>query len=110
MSRYIDADVLIDDLIHNRSFYPALVAGAIKNTPTADVVDVEVVSEIFEEIDKMLYKLLNDPHYIVGDMCWDVKELKKKFTGNVYPDCSICSLCERDVIICQEEGRCMKNA
>jgi hypothetical protein len=40
MSRYIDADVLIDDLIHNRSFYPALVAGAIKNTPTADVVEV----------------------------------------------------------------------
>lgn len=40
MSRYIDADVLIDDLIHNRSFYPALVASAIKNTPTADVVRV----------------------------------------------------------------------
>ena len=40
MSRYIDADVLIDDLIHNRSFYPAMVASAIKNTPTADVVEV----------------------------------------------------------------------
>ena len=40
MSRYIDADVLIDDLIHNRSFYPALVSSAIKNTPTADVVEV----------------------------------------------------------------------
>jgi hypothetical protein len=40
MSRYIDADALIDDLIHNRSFYPALVASAIKNTPTADVVEV----------------------------------------------------------------------
>ena len=40
MSRYIDADALIDDLIHNRSFYPALVASAIKNTPTADVVSV----------------------------------------------------------------------
>ena len=40
MSRYIDADVLIDDLIHNRSFYPAMVASAIKNTPTADVVSV----------------------------------------------------------------------
>ena len=40
MSRYIDADVLIDDLIHNRSFYPALVSAAIKNTPTADVVSV----------------------------------------------------------------------
>ena len=40
MSRYIDADVLIDDLIHNRSFYPAMVSAAIKNTPTADVVEV----------------------------------------------------------------------
>ena len=40
MSRYIDADVLIDDLIHNRSFYPAIVSSAIKNTPTADVVEV----------------------------------------------------------------------
>ena len=40
MSRYIDADVLIDDLIHNRSFYPALVASAIKNAPTADVEEV----------------------------------------------------------------------
>ena len=40
MSRYIDADALIDDLIHNRSFYPAMVASAIKNTPTADVVEV----------------------------------------------------------------------
>lgn len=38
--RYIDADVLIDDLIHNRSFYPAMVASAIKNTPTAEVVEV----------------------------------------------------------------------
>lgn len=40
MSRYIDADVLIDDLIHNRNFYPAMVSSAIKNTPTADVVEV----------------------------------------------------------------------
>lgn len=40
MSRYIDADVLIDDLVRNRGFYPALVASAIKNTPTADVVEV----------------------------------------------------------------------
>ena len=37
MSRYIDADILKDDLIHNRSFYPAIVSAAIKNTPTADV-------------------------------------------------------------------------
>ena len=40
MSRYIDVEVLIDDLVHNRGFYPAMVASAIKNTPTADVVEV----------------------------------------------------------------------
>ena len=38
--RYIDANVLIEDLVHNRSFYPAIVSSAIKNTPTADVVEV----------------------------------------------------------------------
>ena len=40
MSRYIDADALIDDLINNKNFYPALVASAIKNTPTVDMVEV----------------------------------------------------------------------
>ena len=40
MSRYIDVDVLIDDLVHNRCFYPAIVSSAIKNTPTANVVEV----------------------------------------------------------------------
>lgn len=40
MSRYIDADKLKQDLIHNRSFYPAIVKSAIENAPTADVVEV----------------------------------------------------------------------
>lgn len=39
--RYIDASILIDDLVQNRGFYPALVESAIKNTPTADVVAVK---------------------------------------------------------------------
>lgn len=38
--RLIDADKLIEDLVKNRNFYPALVASAIKNTPTADAVEV----------------------------------------------------------------------
>lgn len=42
--------------------------------------EVEVVREIFEEIDRMIYKVLNDRHYIVGDMCYEVAELKKKYT------------------------------
>lgn len=40
MSRYIDEDALKDDLVHNRCFYPAIVDSAIRNTPTADVVEV----------------------------------------------------------------------
>ena len=40
MSRYIDAEVLKDDLINNRCFFPSIVESAIRNTPTADVVEV----------------------------------------------------------------------
>ena len=57
MSRYIDADVLIDDLIHNRSFYPALVASAIKNTPTADVVETEEYRNQLCELNARIYEL-----------------------------------------------------
>ena len=38
--RLIDADKLIEDLVKNRNFYPALIASAIKNTPTVDAVEV----------------------------------------------------------------------
>ena len=41
----------------------------------------EVAREIFAEIDRMIYCLLNDRHYIVGDMCYEVEELKKKYIG-----------------------------
>ena len=40
----------------------------------------EVAREIFGEIDRFIHKVLNDEHYIMGDMCWDVAELKKKYT------------------------------
>ena len=40
----------------------------------------EVAEEIFAEIDRFIHKVLNDEHYIMGDMCWDVAELKKKYT------------------------------
>lgn len=51
MSRYIDKDALIDSLIHNYSFYPAIVSSAIKNTPTADV------APIADTVQKMQGKL-----------------------------------------------------
>lgn len=37
---YIDRNALIDDLIHNRSFYPVIVKNAIKDAPVADVAPV----------------------------------------------------------------------
>ena len=36
--------------------------------------------EIFEEIEKLSYRFMNDEHYIFGDMVWDIAELKKKYT------------------------------
>lgn len=40
----------------------------------------EVAREIFEEIEKLSYRFMNDKHYIFGDMVWDINELKKKYT------------------------------
>lgn len=39
----------------------------------------DVTRKIFEEIEKLTYRLLNDNHYILGDMIWDINELKKKY-------------------------------
>lgn len=40
----------------------------------------EIAREIFEEIEKLSYRFMNDKHYIFGDMVWDIAELKKKYT------------------------------
>jgi hypothetical protein len=39
-----------------------------------------VAREIFEEIEKLSHRFMNDKHYIFGDMVWDIAELKKKYT------------------------------
>ena len=39
----------------------------------------DVAREIFAEIDKLVYRLLNDVRYIAGDLVWDINELKKKY-------------------------------
>lgn len=39
----------------------------------------EVAKKIFEEIDKLTYQLLNDTHYTVGEMIWDINELRKTY-------------------------------
>ena len=40
----------------------------------------EVAREIFEEIEKLSHRFMNDEHYIFGDMVWDIAELKEKYT------------------------------
>ena len=56
--------------------------GYQKQSNTADVAPKsEVAREIFEEIEKLSYRFMNDEHYIFGDMVWDISELKKKYTG-----------------------------
>ena len=39
----------------------------------------EVAKEIFEEIDKLTYRLLNDGEYAAGDLIWDISELKLRY-------------------------------
>lgn len=39
----------------------------------------DVARGIFDEVDKLIYRLLNDVHYIAGDLVWDIKELRKKY-------------------------------
>ena len=39
----------------------------------------EVAREIFEEIDEIAYRYLNDADYSGGDMIYDLNELKKKY-------------------------------
>jgi rubrerythrin len=41
MARYIDAEVLKRKLIDEKHFFPAIVARAIEDTPTADVEEVK---------------------------------------------------------------------
>ena len=41
----------------------------------------EVACEIFEELEKLTYRLLNDADYTMGDIVYDITELKNKYTG-----------------------------
>ena len=40
----------------------------------------EIAKELFEDMYKLTYRLSNDEHYTIGDMIWDIDELKKKYT------------------------------
>ena len=41
----------------------------------------EVACEIFEELEKLTYRLLNDADYTMGDIVYDITELKNKYIG-----------------------------
>ena len=44
-------------------------------------IKVEVAKEIFEELEKLTYRLLNDADYTMGDIVYDITELKNKYIG-----------------------------
>ena len=46
----------------------------------------DVAKEIFEELDKLTYRLLNDADYTMGDIVYDITELKNKYTGEKEDD------------------------
>ena len=44
-------------------------------------IKVEIAKEIFEELDKLTYRLLNDADYTIGDIVYDITKLKNKYIG-----------------------------
>ena len=42
-------------------------------------IKVEIAKEIFEELEKLTYRLLNDADYTMGDIVYDITELKNKY-------------------------------
>ena len=52
MARYIDVEAFKQKLIDEKSFFPAIVARALDEMPTADVVLKSEVEKIFAEIEK----------------------------------------------------------
>lgn len=42
----------------------------------------EVTSKIFEEINRLVNKLLNEKEYSIGDFCWDYEQLKQELLQN----------------------------
>ena len=93
MARYIDAELLMQKLSRMIDYveknkdkkFNALgvlfqVGDALMDCPTADVVPKSEVEKIFEEIEKLTYRYINDADYSGGDMIYDIVELRKKYT------------------------------
>ena len=44
----------------------------------------EFIWEIFDKVDEIAYRYLNDTDYSAGDMIYDLNELKKEYTEGIY--------------------------
>lgn len=95
--RLIDADALVQRLANLESEYLyadgddkyEFVYGTLtgvrqsiictKSAPTVDI-KTEVAREIFAEIEKITYRYLNCTIYSMGEMIYDLNELKNKYT------------------------------
>lgn len=92
MARCIDADNFRKAMIKRFGCIPCVtdyseaskydipIDDALNLEPTIDVVPRAEVERIFEEIDKLTYRYLNDADYSGGDMIYDIAELKRKYT------------------------------
>jgi len=93
--RLIDADALIEVLAEHRDFNSpnltplvneAMAGGLriaireVKNAPTVDI-KTEVAREIFAEIDIPLQRFMNEHDYSIGNLIFDIDELKNKYIG-----------------------------
>lgn len=89
MARYIDANALYEkiyplDLADKRRYAinAQVVADAINNAPTADVVPRGEVAKIFEEIEKSVFAL-ETPYQILHCIpSGFIEELKEKYIQN----------------------------
>lgn len=87
MARYIDADALYEkiyplDLADKRRYAinAQVVADAINNAPTADVVPRDEVAKTFEEIERNIF-ILETPYQTLHCIpSGFIEELKEKYT------------------------------
>ena len=89
MARYIDAEVLksrLEDFSRwckdgRKEGVDFVLDCPLSDTDTADVISKNEIKKIFKELDKLTYRLLNDADYTMGDIVYDITELKNKYTG-----------------------------
>jgi hypothetical protein len=69
----VDKDELIKALQYDRNQYELGYRAGYRKAS-------EVAREIFDDVDEIAYRYLNNADYSAGDMIYDLNELKKKYT------------------------------